>query len=1480
MNNQDGDSFADFLDTDSDNDGISDVIENNGLDNDGDGRHDGFTDGDSDGFLDDVDTDNGGIPGTTLDNGDFDQDGLRNYLDIDSDNDGIADVVEALGDDADGDGELDGFLDGDGDGFSDIVDTDNDFTPGSGDGGTALIIPNTDGGSNPDFVDCDSDDDGVPDNVEAFSTAGYIIPVAGDDDGDGLLNVYDNDFVGTSEVVPYDHELDGIPDYRDTDSDNDSEDDIIEAHDTDGDGTPETVPGGGDLDNDGLDNGFDVLFLTGVSSSTNAGNNTIDPATDGIFADADAPGVGDLDFRESDTDNDGVISTLDPDDDNDGIADIDEGFTDEDEDGVPNHLDLDSDNDGITDCVEAGGADGDGDGIIDGFTDADTDGFHDGVDDFDSGSGAGEVTSGVPLLNGDFDGDGLRNTMDFDSDNDGVPDVIENGGLDFNGDGMHDFIATDSDNDGLGDIRDPDDNSTLAALDGPGTALTIASTDSDIQPNFLDLDSDNDGLSDIFENGGPDTDGDGMVDSFTDADNDGYHDGFDTDDTDTPVLFDGTGTPLTLEDFDQDTIVNYLDIDDDNDGITTALEAGGTDDNGDGQLDAFVDSDADGFHDDVDSDDNTVPGTGDGGTPLLPPNTDGTGGANYLDIDSDGDGIIDNIEGQTTVGYVAMAGTDDDFDGMDDAYDLTYFGTVISPNDDDGDGNPDYRDDNSDNDPEFDLIEGHDLDGDGTPETTPALADTDGDGLDDNFDAIVLGAGTANTNGGNSTVDPLTDGVLADADNPGVGDLDFREYDTDFDGVDDVDDIDSDNDGLVDAIEGTLDSDGDGFDDAHDIDSDGDGIVDNIEFQESASFIPPTGADDDNDGLDNAYDPDFTGSSPITTPLDFDFDGTPDYLDANSDNDPEDDFIEGHDFSGDGVPEFAASGTDSDNDGLDDAFDNVVVAAGTFATNAINGFTDPLADADYSDYDIPGAGDFDFREEDHDSDEIADRDDEDDDNDGIRDSVEDLDLDGDANPYTGFVDTDGDGLADIWDLDSDNDGIPDLLEAEGILDIDMNGITDGTNPDLTLINDTDLDGLDDTFDGDNGGSYIPAPDTDGDGLGDWQDLDADNDGIFDRAENDSLDGDNNGLVDSFGDANGDGWDDDENIHDLAFTIDGDNVYDYKDLDTDNDGIPDVIENGLTDTDGNGMVDGFTDADGDGADDANTTSIRLNFDGDPIVDVRDLDCDNDGITDIYEAGGTDLDSNGVTDAFADLDNDGWDDDSKITSPTDTDADGNFDHKSLDADGDGITDIVESGQTDSDGDGLVDDFDDDDDNGLQDDLFVNPPDFDGDGDPDFQDVDSDNDSVGDFEEYGLDTDGDGQPDINDTDDDNDGIPTIDEADVDGDGEYDNCDTDNNPDYLDPDPCELFVPEAFSPNGDGINDEFEIIGLGLFSQYKLTIVNPNGSKIWEIENDFETFWDGSTQFGISTGEGEAPAGTYYYILELDEGVAPVKGFVYLNR
>jgi len=201
------------------------------------------------------------------------------------------------------------------------------------------------------------------------------------------------------------------------------------------------------------------------------------------------------------------------------------------------------------------------------------------------------------------------------------------------------------------------------------TPLEDPDSDNDGVADRLDLDADNDGIPDVVEAGGPDADGDGVIDGFSDVDGDGFADSVDTDDNTQSGASDG-GTPLNDPDTDDDNVPDRLDLDSDNDGITDVTEAGGNDANGDGRIDAFIDADDDGFADSVDTDDNTQPGAGDGGTPLPVEDFDSDGNPNYLDVDSDNDGITDATEagGTDANGDGVIDGfTDTDGNGLDDA---------------------------------------------------------------------------------------------------------------------------------------------------------------------------------------------------------------------------------------------------------------------------------------------------------------------------------------------------------------------------------------------------------------------------------------------------------------------------------------------------------------------------------------------------------------------------------------------------------------------------------------------------------------------------------------------------------------------------------------------------------------------------------------------------------------------------------------------
>ena len=93
-------------------------------------------------------------------------------------------------------------------------------------------------------------------------------------------------------------------------------------------------------------------------------------------------------------------------------------------------------------------------------------------------------------------------------------------------------------------------------------------------------------------------------------------------------------------------------------------------------------------------------------------------------------------------------------------------------------------------------------------------------------------------------------------------------------------------------------------------------------------------------------------------------------------------------------------------------------------------------------------------------------------------------------------------------------------------------------------------------------------------------------------------------------------------------------------------------------------------------------------------------------------------------------------------------------------------------------------------------------------------------------------------------------------------------------------LEIPNAFSPNNDGMNEKLIIRGLGKFPAHQLTIYSR-----WEIvviqEAPYKNDWGGEQRLGFPNGNGgQLPEGTYFYILDLGNGQAPFKGFIYLKR
>jgi gliding motility-associated-like protein len=89
---------------------------------------------------------------------------------------------------------------------------------------------------------------------------------------------------------------------------------------------------------------------------------------------------------------------------------------------------------------------------------------------------------------------------------------------------------------------------------------------------------------------------------------------------------------------------------------------------------------------------------------------------------------------------------------------------------------------------------------------------------------------------------------------------------------------------------------------------------------------------------------------------------------------------------------------------------------------------------------------------------------------------------------------------------------------------------------------------------------------------------------------------------------------------------------------------------------------------------------------------------------------------------------------------------------------------------------------------------------------------------------------------------------------------------------------ISNGVSPNGDGMNDFLEITNLDAYPGNSLSIYNRWGDKVYQL-SPYNNEWNGQNNVGGIGGE-ELPAGTYFYILELDEDQDPIKGYIELKR
>ena len=95
-------------------------------------------------------------------------------------------------------------------------------------------------------------------------------------------------------------------------------------------------------------------------------------------------------------------------------------------------------------------------------------------------------------------------------------------------------------------------------------------------------------------------------------------------------------------------------------------------------------------------------------------------------------------------------------------------------------------------------------------------------------------------------------------------------------------------------------------------------------------------------------------------------------------------------------------------------------------------------------------------------------------------------------------------------------------------------------------------------------------------------------------------------------------------------------------------------------------------------------------------------------------------------------------------------------------------------------------------------------------------------------------------------------------------------------------LIIPNAFSPDGDGINDTWTIRG-DLSENYpnnQIRIFNRWGVSVYETKG-YQNDWNGSNYNSSGSTSSNLPVGTYFYLLDLNgDGSNVKKGYVYLTR
>jgi len=99
-----------------------------------------------------------------------------------------------------------------------------------------------------------------------------------------------------------------------------------------------------------------------------------------------------------------------------------------------------------------------------------------------------------------------------------------------------------------------------------------------------------------------------------------------------------------------------------------------------------------------------------------------------------------------------------------------------------------------------------------------------------------------------------------------------------------------------------------------------------------------------------------------------------------------------------------------------------------------------------------------------------------------------------------------------------------------------------------------------------------------------------------------------------------------------------------------------------------------------------------------------------------------------------------------------------------------------------------------------------------------------------------------------------------------------------YLEIECSGLFISQGFSPNGDGVNDVFTILGLEEYPNHKIQVINRWGAVVYESES-YQNDWEGVANSNGFLGNDRLPVGTYFIIVDLGDGSEPFRSYIQLE-